>query len=64
MDYLKLARVGALEQEPLIDVGRDDRCWYQANVCIICDEYICGTDFPVWLPKEKKNGEQNPIVKS
>lgn len=26
---------------------------YQANVCIICDEYICGTDLPVWLSKEK-----------
>ena len=53
MDYLRKARVGDLEKKHPIDGTKVDQHWYQANVCIICDEYICGTDLPVWLSKEK-----------
>ena len=41
LEYLLQTKVGTSEQ------------YYQASVCVICDEFIIGTSPFVWLPKTK-----------
>ena len=42
LEYLLQTKVGSSSDE-----------YYQASVCVICDEFIIGTSPFVWLPKSK-----------
>ena len=42
-----------LTDEQLQDIDISSHQYYQANVCVICDEIIIGTSGFVWLPKSK-----------
>ena len=51
LEYLLQTKVGTSEQ--LQDINMSSNQCYQANICVICDEFIIGTSVFVWLPKSK-----------